>query len=404
MRRQNSITPIYTIGFVCEGEKTEPFFVNALYEKVKNRLAHVYSIDVHPTPVPSVTNIIGPNQSNRKKNNLVIPNIPQPDPLVEKYKHEPMPNNWVLAGKKLLESCSEVWVLFDKDGHNYVQQAFKEIENIKKQGKRFNVVFSSRCFEHYMLMHYEMNTLPFEKSECNRKENNRTVYADCLLDTCKPWGCDGTQCINGYARAHEYWKESKNEFAFKQCRNLWWGILNAFHLKWESLCTLPITTPLYCRNPYLNIYQMTLRLMEMVSLEPYAEIQLEKGNGQYHKMSRKGNILHFECQSIIPINNVTFTVYELLTIAEIQAVSKEEAQLLEKQVGTKQFQPVLLMGKTWDVDLTTFLPSVKHYAKLDWGGINYFIAPVQYDVPPMTSSQIDAFRIITISQDMIKTS
>ena len=96
MRRQNSITPIYSIGFVCEGEKTEPFFVNALYEKVRNRLTHVYSIDVHPTPVPSKSNIIGPNQSNRKKDDRVIQDIPQPDPLVEAYKHKPMPMNWVL--------------------------------------------------------------------------------------------------------------------------------------------------------------------------------------------------------------------------------------------------------------------------------------------------------------------
>lgn len=400
MRRSNGIVPIYSIGFVCEGEKTEPYFVTALYNKVKDTYQHTVTIDVHPTPL--TTNTLTGKPSKRRKDVMHTADVANSDPLVNNYQHLPMPENWVMAGEDLLNTCSEVWVLFDKDGHPNMQQAFASVARLRAQNKRFNVVFSSRCFEHYMLLHYELNHTAFEKSECNRKVNNRTEYADCQLPKAKKWGCNGTQCINGYARSLGYWQESKDEKAFDKCRNLWWGILNAFHVKWKSLCTEPVTKALYARNPYLNIYQMTLRMMEIVSLEPFAEVRVDKGNTQYHVLARNGNILHFECQSLLPIKSLKINIYELPTETELSSIPVVQRQLLEKCQKEQTLNLDLTKGQCLDFDLKTIFSTSQQYAKLEWNGVVYFIALLLQPLPQMTPSQVDALRVISVTDEMIK--
>lgn len=398
MRRHNQFEPIYSLGFVCEGEKTEPYFVEALHEKVKDKLKYVVAIDIHPSPEPAKTIT---QSSKRRKNVFTIQNIVNPDPLFSRFQRLPMPENWVETGAELLDTCDEVWVLFDKDGHPNMQQAFARAALLRAQNKRFNVVFSSRCFEHYMLLHYELNYTAFNKSECDRKVRGKTEYADCQLPTAKTWGCDGSLCVNGYARKNGYWLESKNSEAFEQCRNLWWGILNAFHVKWQSVCIEPITKAIYDRNPFLNIYQMTLRMMEMISLEPFAEVKIHCGNGQYHQVSRNGNILHFECQSVIPLRGVELSIYTLPPIQELNAVT-DDKHLYEKLITKQTVSLNLAQGNTYDFDLSSILSSPLHYAKMEWGEITYFIAPVLLPIPQMTPSQIEALRTITVTKEMIR--
>lgn len=399
MRKSNEVVPIYSIGFVCEGEKTEPYFVKALYDKVKDSTTHSVTIVVHPVPVD--TDAVTEHGSRRRKNVVSPVNLKNPDPLVTKYQSLPKPTNWVMAGEELLSSCDEVWVLFDKDGHPDMHNAFAKVAQLKAQNRRFNIVFSSRCFEHYMLLHYELNYTAFEKSECNRKENYKTVYADCQLPEAKEWGCDGSLCINGYARKKEYWKKSKDENAFEQCRNLWWGILNSFHVKWHSLCTEPITKAVYERNPYLNIYQMTLRMIEIVSLEPFMSIKIDKGNYQYNLLSRVGNVLHFECHSIFSIKNLSLNVYELPSVDELNTMSDDERQIYERTPVKHSISLNLTQGKCTDVDLTALITSPQQYAKMEWGGIVYFIASLQFPLPEMTPSQVEALQLISVTEDMV---
>lgn len=402
MRRQNDISTIYSVGFVCEGEKTEPYFVRALYDKVKSQLAHVYSIDVHPAPVEEEQTEVP--QSGRRRRSVEIQNKPEADPLIKAYQGRPQPESWVYAGEELLGKSNEVWVMFDKDGHPHMREAFEKIKELREQGKRFNVVFSSLCFEHYMLLHYEWNATAFEDCECHRKENGKTVYAHCQSKEAKDWGCDGTQCLNGYARAHGYWEKSKNPEAFKQCRNLWWGILNAFHLKWFSICAEPITYPLYVRNPYLNIYQLTLRMMEIVSLEPFVEVRMDKGHGQYHLLSRNGDVLHFECQSDIKLKKeIEIRIFKLPTEEELGEIVEQKRQFFEKDPISHTINLNLDFGENMDVDLASLLPDKKHYGKFEFGGITYFVAPVLQQVPSLTPEQLDALRIITVDEKMIKT-
>jgi len=400
MRRSNEIAPIYSLGFVCEGEKTEPYFVTQLHNKVKD--AHQYTVTMNVHPTPTIANETTGKPSGRRKDVLTATNVKIPDPLVKKYQHLPMPENWVMAGEELLSTCNEVWVLFDKDGHPNMQQAFASVAKLRAQNKCFNVVFSSRCFEHYMLLHYELNYTAFNKSECNRKVNGRTEYADCQLPEANDWGCDGTQCINGYARSHGYWQKSKDEKAFDKCRNLWWGILNAFHVKWHSLCTEPVTMAIYDRNPYLNIYQMTLRMMEMVSLEPFAQVKIDKGSMQYNILSRDGNTLRFECQSLFPIKRVDIKVYNLPTDCELANASNELRQLLESAPVVNSITLDLILGQYAEIDLNTILQTPQQYAKLEWNGVVYFVAPLLWELPEMTPSQVDALRVISVTEDMIK--
>ena len=67
----------------------------------------------------------------------------------------------------------EVWVFFDKDGHPKAKEAFEMARITEIDGKKINIAFSSRCFEYYLLLHFEPLYRAFEKSECNGKNYSK---------------------------------------------------------------------------------------------------------------------------------------------------------------------------------------------------------------------------------------
>ena len=79
------------------------------------------------------------------------------------------PLNWVKGGIDNLKVYDEVWVFFDKDGHPKAKEAFEMARITEIDGKKINIAFSSRCFEYYLLLHFELIYRAFEKSECNGK-------------------------------------------------------------------------------------------------------------------------------------------------------------------------------------------------------------------------------------------
>jgi len=54
----------------------------------------------------------------------------------------------------------QYWAVFDKNGYTKHEEAFKIAQ---KRGKKVNIAFSSICFEHWILLHYEQNKTPFPK-------------------------------------------------------------------------------------------------------------------------------------------------------------------------------------------------------------------------------------------------
>lgn len=57
-----------------------------------------------------------------------------------------------------------VWVLFDKDGHANIPQAFEDARTSNTSPK-INIAFSSKCFEYWIYLHYEQRKKNFDKCD-----------------------------------------------------------------------------------------------------------------------------------------------------------------------------------------------------------------------------------------------
>lgn len=286
----------YTICLVCEGEKTEPYF----FLKLVNDLGPV-SYELHTDPQVLMGESAG--VSGRSVRHLPL----QGSAVVAEELHLPYPLNFVEVGKKYVESqiYNEVWVVYDKDNHPAHAEAWASVINYRRDvSRKLNLVFSSRCIEYYLLEHFEYINRPFEQCECKARDpqKDKLVVQNCCRSDRHHLpltnACDGVHepvCINGYARNRGYWSGgvSKSSEAYDCIGNLWVGIINAHRLKWYSLLSMPANIPIYERNPYLNIYRLTLRLHEMASLEHGDVIVDRQVNGTII-LERNGDVLTFK--------------------------------------------------------------------------------------------------------------
>lgn len=291
MSRQTSdLTTHYSICVVCEGDKTEPGFVGAYHNWIKGRQELSYELTIIPNPNNEEVN------TKRKKRVIAKRQTAQTGIKVKErpFIHEPKPLNWVREGLDYLKTYAEVWVMFDKDGHPKIKEAFELIQQERNNGKNIHLVFSSRCFEMYLLQHFEFNNKCFDECECGEKLNGHTrSYHCCTVKAVKGKACTGDKCINGYARLHGYWQESKNDKTFHLVDNVWRGIVNAHKLSCDSIqrnCTKPV----YSRNPYLNTYLLFLRLAEIKPFRNIDQLSIAMGAGYYCTITRNGNIIKLE--------------------------------------------------------------------------------------------------------------
>ncbi|HCK23588.1 MAG TPA: hypothetical protein DHW31_02210 [Bacteroides graminisolvens] len=277
-RRTNFRTPRYSMALICEGVHTEPNFFGAMIEWLQED--GKIDFPVHILPKPTITpddNELDLERggTNRKKRTLKN-DTPEQQALedVNEFPGQP-PLNWVEAGIEKLDIHDEVWVIFDKDGHPKTEEAFVKAAGTVVNDKKINIAFSSRCFEYYLLLHFEFIYKAFDKSECNGKKyinggrRSKTVSYHCMTPRAVAgMACGGDQCINGYARLKEYWKDSKGiHSTFYLVKDkLWTGICNSHSVRWLSNKTLP-NTPIYERNPYVDADKLVCRLMGYRTIE-----------------------------------------------------------------------------------------------------------------------------------------
>ena len=55
-----------------------------------------------------------------------------------------------------------VWVMFDKDGHAKIPEAF---ELARTSPTEINIAFTIPCFEYFVLLHFDKTTKPFTKCD-----------------------------------------------------------------------------------------------------------------------------------------------------------------------------------------------------------------------------------------------
>lgn len=338
-RVENRFASTYSIFLACEGEKSEPYFLNDLISLAKKKFPIDYTFDIWPAikqkskdgNPPIATKDI---KSGRKANNRKAI-----DPPVEKpsntSKENPggNPKKWVELAEKRLGYFDEVAVIFDKDGHPTLSEAFDTVKKLQKKGKNIRIYFSSRSFEYYLLQHFEFKYRTFHKTECGEKVSigngkTTTKYYNCSYplteiktkpNTAKE--CRGLTCINGYARSAGYWQKSKNDKTFNLAVNIWRGICNAETVRRMAMAENPNKEP-YELNPYLDFQYLLIRLLGYT-------IMTDKKNPVSHDIGNK-NLQTIELNgTTLQITNATPLPMRLpegwLTVYEVPEVVTKES-------------------------------------------------------------------------------
>ena len=187
-----------------------------------------------------------------------------------------------------------------------------------------------------------------------------------MLPEAEVGACHGERCINGYARQKGYWLYSKTNKVFANVTNLWYGIYNSHKLKWQSLAKEDPEKEMYDRNPYLNTYRLTARLMDVNILESDDQVIVNKGQGHEHIMYREGNLIHFENHSVLPL--------KMDGVLRVYQIDKSLPDIEEKLVAQYNLEPLRLKADgTFQYDLTDYLGD-DCYLKFSWEGKEYFCA------------------------------
>lgn len=277
----------YSILLICEGARTEP---NFFYELKEDRTKCTISDQVKILPKPTLEEVDFSTQSTRgnsRRHRRVVNNDTEMQKNVEQSNLFPgeQPLNWVKTGQESLKTYDEVWCLFDKDGHPKQKEAFELAAKVVEQGGNLHISFASRCIEYYFLLHFEYIFKAFAKSECNEKRytsdgRSKTIFFHCMTDKAEDGACDGSRCINGYARKKGYWSESKTtESVYKLLSDkLFVGLRNAAALRKESDASEQGALPIYERNPYVSTDYLVARMMKYTLLEDGNRIEI-KGSG-----------------------------------------------------------------------------------------------------------------------------
>ena len=104
--------------------------------------------------------------------------------------------------------------------------------------------------------------------------------------------CDGSKCINGYARKKGYWVESKSKTSLYPILKdrLFKGIVNSIRLRKESHQINPESV-IYERNPYITTDYLVARILGY-TIQENQTFDI-KTNGTSIKVNLDGNTVSF---------------------------------------------------------------------------------------------------------------
>lgn len=280
------LTSIY---IVCEGSASEPWFLRRFAEAVKSRCEIGYSVEIFPAPSDEKS---GQDSPGRKTGQRKLQGAAaEADPAEGESPKGGNPLYWVMHGVEKLSAFSEVYAVFDKDGHPKMAEAFALASQGLPDGRKVGIIFNSRSFEYYMLMHFERIFRAFAQTECGEKRGGHTRYFHCCLPNAVAGKeCGGTICINGYARSRGYWKDSKDRLTFLTATNFWRGMSNAEYVRTKSIADNP-DEEIYNLNPYVDFQSLLTRLMEYKILKQGEAIAHDCGRSEQQRLKLAGNVL-----------------------------------------------------------------------------------------------------------------
>ena len=117
---------------LCEGKTEENYFNGLIYQPKYKRKFQSISIRVF-----------------KPKNH-------SPYGMVEEAKR------MIAIAKSEKNPYDFVWVMFDKDGHAKIPEAF---ELARTSPTKINIAFTIPCFEYFVLLHFDKTTKPFTKCD-----------------------------------------------------------------------------------------------------------------------------------------------------------------------------------------------------------------------------------------------
>ena len=351
---------------ICEGTHTEPNFLALMIDDFRETGIIDFATTIKPKPTISPSDDdLDLNRGKEKRKKRLLKNTTQEQQEIENTDFFPgeQPLNWVKGGIDNLKVYDEVWVFFDKDGHPKAQEAFEMARITEIDGKKINIAFSSRCFEYYLLIHFELIYKAFEKSECNGKvyskgkKKSKTVSYHCMTDRAvEGKACNGDLCINGYARMKGYWEDSKGDlstYTFVKDK-IWTGVYNAHLIRWKSN-TLH-QNEYYERNPYVDVDKFVCRLMgySTINFEESYDVTEDKIN---YRITREFNMITLTLLNtkalILPQGSITTHNYNTRDYREINlhATLTEDNPVfsinLEEIINPNEFCAISILSKKY---------------------------------------------------------
>lgn len=277
MMMKSRNTEFGQLCIICEGESTENNFCKDFIDYLENNNHNgCHSKDVKILPPPREKDVAPLKNARviKKERSLNFGDTLQ-------INRGRPPLRWVETGVEALKTYSEVWVLFDNDNHPAKKEAFDLAKQERNKGKNLNIAFSSWSFEYFLLQHFEFLYHSFYHTE-HRVHN---VKCNCCSANPQIGACDGIlgdsnkpACISGYARNKGYWVDSKTTDVFAVIPNIWKGICNAHHVRWQTInkdfeTEEEYRKEIYDLNPYLDTYRLMLRLMNLKELDYYKIVE-----------------------------------------------------------------------------------------------------------------------------------
>lgn len=190
------------IVILCEGTKTEYQYFSSIREYlIKKNLNRFSDFKVVPVESEMV------NPPGKRKRRKLKPSADGLDLSIcyyclqedsrKLYKdYRQYPTRFVRETKLYMERYhyQTGWAVYDHDNH-------PDRENASKLADQWgvHVAFSSRCFEEWLLMHFERNATVFSESECKKADGEPRKCG-----TGVPNDCHGTKCIGGRLREMQY--------------------------------------------------------------------------------------------------------------------------------------------------------------------------------------------------------
>jgi hypothetical protein len=200
VRKTSGRSPKNRILILCEGAETERNYFNGI-KQFENEVLNSYSLEIK------------------------IPNTEKNTPL--ELVEEAIEIS--LEEKAKQNKFDEVWVVFDKDKHPKMNDAFQ-----KAKSKNIKIAFSSICFEYWLLLHYKKTTKAY--SSC----------AELMGDLSK--------------HIPEYEKNIKDIYNYTKA-NIGTAIDNAENLRAQA-STSHSGCLIYDVNPYVNIDDLIKKLLK----------------------------------------------------------------------------------------------------------------------------------------------